>query len=92
MFFGQIFKARCVQLKSGVVDEDVQPAEFLYSLSNDRIAKLWVGYVSSHHQTSASLPLDCGLGDLRIGSFIEMGNGNIGAFAREQDCNRAANA
>src|SRR4051794_23736670 len=79
-------------LLAGVVDENVEPAEFVHGSVDDLLAELLVAEVAGDQNRAATFLLDDLLRLLCIVMFAEVGDGDVGAFASEQRGDSAADA
>jgi hypothetical protein len=74
-----------------VVHENVELAEFLYSLVDRSSTKVRLAYVATNQQAFATLFFDLTPSFIRVLVFFEVNDCNVGAFLGERDGNRAAN-
>jgi hypothetical protein len=79
-------------LLAGVVDEDVEPAELVHRLGDDRVAMGFLAKVAGYRDRAAALGLDDAPGLGGVVMLAQIGNGDVGALAREQGGDRAADA
>ena len=82
-----------VLLERGVVDEHVEPAERLQRLGHDLAREARLLDVAGDEQATPAFGLDAApcVSSASSCSF-EVGDGDVGAFAREQHRDRAADA
>ena len=86
---GDIFE-RC--LVSGVVDENIDPSEILYGTGDHRPTVVGTAQVAGDQDGVASFGLDQSLHLMRVVVLVEIGDDDIGAFARIGERDRAADA
>ena len=79
-------------LLAGIVDEDVEPAELLDRLPDGPFAELLVADVAGDRDRSAAFLLDDLLRLLRIVMLAQIKDCDVGAFAREQRGDGAADS
>src|SRR5262245_1590995 len=92
MLGSEILQARRVDLKCGIVHEDVQLAECLYRAGNDAFADLLFGNIAGEKDTVAALSFDLLLSRPGILFLVQMGNGDIRAFPGKENRYRSADA
>ena len=92
MLVGQLLEAVDVLLEGGVVDEDVELAEFLDGLLDRVLAEFGVGDIAGEENAAAAFLLDSLLGLLGVLVLVEIGERDVGALAREEHRDRAADA
>ncbi len=79
-------------LERGVVDQHVEPAEGLRRLRHGLVAESRFAHVAGDQQAAAAFGLDRAPGFARVVVFVQIDDGDVGAFAREQHAHRAADA
>jgi hypothetical protein len=89
---GDVLKGLLYVLLGGVVDEHMQMSITLHRLLDGAPAKGFVADVALDGQALTALVLDQPLHFLRIRHFFEKDDRNVGAFAREQHRDGAADA
>ena len=72
------------------VDQHVDPAPFLDHLFDQRLARFRIAQVTLVRQRLAALVADARGGEFGVVAFFEIGDGDLGAFAGEQDGGGAA--
>ena len=77
---------------SGVVDQDIDAPQLFDCFRHHSAAMCGRGQVTAHKNGLASCFYDEALCLLGVVLLTEIGDKNIGAFACERDCNRAADA
>jgi len=77
-------------LESGVVDQDVQPPELVYSATNQTLAVRFVGDVAGHGLAPGLGHQPRGL--LRVTVFAQVGDQHISPLTREGQGDRPADA
>src|SRR3546814_18772069 len=79
-------------LLAGVVDEDVEAAEFLGRLLDDLLASLRLGDVGLDRDRAPPFGLDDRGGFDGIGAVLEIDDRDVGALARAERADRAPDA
>src|ERR1051325_43237 len=88
---GDLLEIRFWMLFTGVVDENVERAEFLHGAIDRLVAKSFVGNVARDREAAAILVLDQPAGLLGIVVLFQINNRDVRAFASEMHGNGAAN-
>ena len=81
-----------IMLLAGIVDEDVEAAELVDGLLDCALAESLVADVARNRDRAAPFALDEPLGRCRIIVLAQIEDRDVGAFAGEQGCDRAADA
>src|SRR5690606_28008724 len=81
-----------VLLVGGVVDQHVEPAEFLHRALDHAVAEARIAHVAGDRDAAAPFLLDRSLGRTRVAMLAEVGDEDIRALAGEQHRHRAADA
>jgi hypothetical protein len=92
LLLGQILEARDVKLEGGIVDQNVEAAQFLHCPLDGIEAEGALGDIACDHQAASPVGLDGAARDLGVLGLVEMHDGDIGALAREQHRHGAADA
>ena len=79
-------------LLGGVVDEDVELAEFLHCLRHSVLTELGIADVSGHHQAPAALGQHHFQGVLRVLVLVEVQNRHVGPFTGKMHRHGASDA
>ena len=79
-------------LEGCVVDQDIEPAEFLHRAADGLLAEFRIGDIARDHDAAAALLLDRAFGFLGVLMLVEIGDRDIGAFARIEHRYRTADA
>ena len=92
MLVGQLLQAVDVLLEGGVVDEDVELAEFVDGLLYRVLAEFGVGDIAGEENATAAFLLDSLLGLLGVLVLVEISERDVGALAREEHRDRPPDA
>lgn len=92
MLFREVGEIGRMYLEGGVVDQHVEAAEFLHRACHRAAAKGAGADIAPQRETAPALCLDGALRRLGVAILAEIGDGDIGALAREQHRHSAADA
>ena len=92
LLLGDVADVLVGMLLAGIVDEDVEPAELVDGLLDRALAEVLVADVAGDRDRLAAFLLDDLLGLRRIVMLAQIEDGDVGALAREQGGDRAADA
>ena len=90
--FGDVADVLVGMLLAGIVDEHVEPPELVDGFLDRALAETLVADVAGNGDRPASFLFDNVLGLGGIVVLAQVQDGDVGAFAREQGADRAANA
>ena len=92
LVFADVANVLVGMLFAGIVDEDVELAELAHRFFDRALAEVLVADVAGNRDRPAAFLLDDGLGEGGIIMLAQIDDGDVGAFAREQGGDRAADA
>jgi hypothetical protein len=92
LFAGDLAEVVLRMLFGGVVDEDVQPAEFLHGVLDHVPAGRFPADIAGEREALAFFRFDEPLGFPRVLVFVQVSDGDVRAFPREQHRDGAADA
>ena len=83
LLLGNVADVLVVMLLSGIIDEDIEPAEFIDGLLHGILAKAFVADVAGNRDRVAAFTLHDLFGLRRVIMFAKVEDGDVRALARE---------